>query len=140
MIGGEQRALHRRADDADVEPEQPCDETVIGVRKAGQLLVGGEGQFVEVEDAVAAGIDVKLAVFAAIDQVADFLQRLAIGQFEQGAFALADDQVVDLGKMFDDGRPERGYMDIAEDDPDLRTTFANIGGDLDAIHESGGGR
>jgi hypothetical protein len=44
---------------------------VVGVRETGQLLVGGEGQFVEIEDAVAARVDADPAGFIPVDQVAD---------------------------------------------------------------------
>jgi hypothetical protein len=56
---------------------------MIGVRKTGQLFVSRERQFIEIENAVAPWVNDNLALLVTVNQVADFLQRLAVGQIEQ---------------------------------------------------------
>ncbi len=135
-VGAAARGDHRRAVVLLVGEQRQ----VVGVRKAGQLLVGGEGQFVEIEDAVAARVDDDAAVGVTPDQVADAGQRLAVGEVEHRPFALADDQVVDFGEMLEDRRAERRDVHVAEGDPDFRPLLLDGQRHVDRIHEARGRR
>ena len=110
---------------------------VVIMRKTGQLFVGREGQLVEIDDAVAARIDDDAPAFVPPDQVANLGQWLAVGQFEQRSFALADDQIIDFRKFFQNRRTERLDMHVAENNLDFRPALTNVRGDLEGIHETG---
>ena len=132
-VGAAARGDHRRAVALFVGKQRQ----MIGVRKAGQLFVSGEGQFVEIENAVTTRVDADLAALIAIDQVADAGQRLAVGQIKHRSFAFTDDQVIELGKMFEDRCTERGYMDIADGNLDVRTLLLDVQRHVGCVHETG---
>ena len=111
---------------------------VVGMRKTGELFVGREGQFVEFEDAVTArvGDDPAAIVCVAPDEVADFRERLALGQIKQQSLALADAQVVDLRVLRQHRRAERRNMHVAKDDLGVWPACLDQGGDLQCVHET----
>lgn len=106
---------------------------MIGMRETRQFFVSREGQFVEVENPVAPRIDANFSGFVTINQVADILERFAVGQIEESTFTFAYDQVINFREMFKDGRTERRDMNIAKNNPDVRTFRTDIGGNFESV-------
>jgi len=113
---------------------------VVALRKARQLLVGREGQVVQVQDARPPGVGHD-AVALAPDQVGDVGQGPALGQVQQGAFALAQAQGVQLGEMLQQRGAQTGGVGIARHHPQLRSGRLEQDRQIHGIHEArGGGR
>ena len=111
---------------------------MVALGETGQLVVGREGQAVQVRDRRPGRIGHRPAMVAP-GQPVDLGGRPPAGQLRQGALPLAQAQVVDVGEVVQQPGAQGRDVHPAEDDRQVRPRGLEPAGQIVPVQKAGGG-